>query len=92
MYPIKPQIKPEATYPLDSPARPVLFQPCRWYIVVSATDAVTGHSFPVARHDCSSLLHARTLLTELRELAADLAESLPGLTAQGYELAECSAI
>jgi len=59
-----------------------------WYVLVSVTNMETGEAVPCARHDCRDMLEARTLLTELRELAADLTEFLPGLTVTGYELAE----
>ena len=57
----------------------------RYYVVVSVTNPATGRKIPVSRHDCRDLLQARTLLSEMRELALDLAEFLPGLTAEGYE-------
>jgi len=68
-----------------------VFVPSRWQVVLSLTHPVTGEVIPVARHDCRDLLHARTLLAEMRELAADIAEWLPGLTAEGYALAEAQA-
>ena len=57
----------------------------RYYVVVSVTNPATGRKISVSRHDCRDLLQARTLLSEMRELATDLTEFLPGLTAQGYE-------
>ena len=82
------------TYPLSTnievvavPAR-VVFTPSRWYVTVSVTDPITGLPVVCARHECSSLAQARTLLTEIREMAEDVSEFLPGVTATGYELAE----
>ena len=63
----------------------------RYYVVVSVTNPATGKKIPVSRHDCRDILQARTLLSEMRELASDLAEWLPGLTAEGYEVAPVSA-
>lgn len=57
-----------------------------YYVVVSVVHAKSGRRTPVSRHECRNLLQARTLLSEMRELALDLAEYLPGLTAQGYEV------
>ncbi len=57
----------------------------RYYVVVSVTNPATGKKIPVSRHDCRDLLQARTLLSEMRDMALDLAEFLPGLTAEGYE-------
>ena len=59
-----------------------------FYVVITVCDLETGQAVPVSRHDCRDRLHAQTLLTELRELAADLAEFLPGMAATGFELGE----
>ena len=59
----------------------------RYYVVVSVVHAESGRKTPVSRHDCRDILQARTLLSEMRELAEVLAEWLPGLTAEGYEAA-----
>lgn len=61
--------------------------PVRWVVVVSATDPATGGHVSKS-HECRDLPHARTLLTELRDLAAEFGEYLPGLSVDGYELAE----
>ena len=45
----------------------------------------------VSRHDCRDRHHAAVLLSEVRELAEELAEFLPGLAAVGYELADAVA-
>ncbi len=58
----------------------------RYYVVVSVIHADSGRRTPVSRHNCRSLLQARTLLSEMRDMACDLAEFLPGLTAEGYEV------
>lgn len=60
----------------------------RWVVVVSVTDPVTGAQVARQPHECRDMCHARTLLTELRELAAELAEYLPGLSVEGYETGE----
>ena len=59
-----------------------------FYVVITVCDLETGQAVPVSRHDCRDRLHARTLLSEIRELAEDLTEFLPGLTATGFELGE----
>ena len=63
-------------------------QPVPWYVVITVTDMETGEAVPVSRFDCRDLLHARTLLSEIRELAESLEEFLPGLVATGYELGD----
>jgi len=64
-----------------------VFQPSRWVVQVSTTSLVTGRKILVSRHQCRDRHHAATLLSEIRELAEDLTDFLPGLTASGYELA-----
>ena len=71
------------TAPIETAAALVPF-----YVVITVCDLETGQAVPVSRHDCRDRLHAQTLLTELRELAADLAEFLPGMAATGFELGE----
>lgn len=61
--------------------------PARWVVVVSATDPITG-GYVSKSHECRDLPHARTLLTELRDLAEEFGEYLPGLSVDGYELAD----
>ena len=63
-------------------------QPVPWYVVITVTDMETGEAVPVSRFDCRDLLQARTLLSEIRELAEGLEEFLPGLVATGSELGE----
>ena len=58
----------------------VTAQPVRWVIVVSITDPIRKNQVVSAKHECSSLAHARTLLTEIREMAAEFGEYLPGLS------------
>ena len=65
-----------------------VFQPSRWIVQVSTTSLVTGRKVLVSRHPCRDRDHIATLLPEIRELAEDLTDFLPGLTASGYELAE----
>ena len=62
-------------------------RPVRWVVVVSATDPVTGGHVSKS-HECRDLPHARGLLTELRDLAEEFGEYLPGLSVDGYELAD----
>ena len=69
----------------------VVFQPSRWIVHISVTSPENGEAVLVARHSCRDRHHAATLLSEIRELAEDLAEFLPGLTATGYEVAEAVA-
>jgi hypothetical protein len=64
------------------------FVPAHWIVTVSAADHATGQSVCLVQHQCSSRLHGSTLLTELREVLADLAELVPGLSVAGYEVAE----
>ena len=59
-----------------------------YYVVITVCDLETGQAVPVSRHDCRDRLHARTLLSEIRELAEGLTEFLPGLAATGFELGE----
>lgn len=91
----KQEVKP--FYPLPTtmeivpaPARPILFQqdppPVRWLVTVSVVDPLTKKAIICARHECESLGHARTLLTEIREMAEDVSEFLPGVSAEGWEL------
>ena len=61
--------------------------PVRWVVVVSATDPITGGHVSKS-HECRDLPHARGLLTDLRDLAAEFGEYLPGLSVDGYELAD----
>ena len=63
-------------------------QPPRWVVVISITDPVTGAQITSKQHECRDALHARTMLTEIRELVEDLSEFLPGLSAEGYEIGE----
>ena len=58
----------------------------RWIVHVTVTHPQTGKALRVSRHECRDRLHAATLLSEVRELAEDLTEFLPGLGAEGYEL------
>ena len=66
----------------------VVFQPLRWLVHVTVANPETGKAMLVSRHDCRDRHHAAVLLSEVRELAEDLAEFLPGLAAVGYELAQ----
>ena len=70
----------------------VVFQPSRWMVHVSVTSPETGKPMLVSRHECRDRHHAATLLSEVRELAEDLADFLPGLTAEGYELSEAALV
>ena len=63
-------------------------EPVPYYVVITVCDLETGQAVPVSRIDCRDLLHARNLLSEVRELAEDLAEFLPGMAATGFELGE----
>ena len=66
----------------------VIFEPNRWIVHVTVTHPQTGKAVRVSRHECRDRHHAATLLSEIRELAEDLTEFLPGLGAEGYELME----
>ena len=70
----------------------LLPKPCeqglRWLVHVTVTSPETGKALLVSRHECRDRHHAAVLLSEIRELAEELAEFLPGLGAVGYELAE----
>ena len=70
----------------------VVFAPSRWMVHISVTSPQTGKPLLVSRHECRDRHHAATLLSEVRELAEDLAEFLPGLTAEGYELSEAALV
>ena len=63
-------------------------QPAGWLVVISVTNIETGQIVPVARHSCSDVLQAKTMLAEIREVGDDLFDLLPGITAAGYELLE----
>jgi len=63
-------------------------QPPHWVVVISITDPVTGAQITSKQHKCRDVLHARTMLTEIRELVEDLSEFLPGLSAEGYEIGD----
>ena len=63
-------------------------QPAGWLVVISVTNIETGQIVPVARHACSDVLRARTMLSEIREVGDELFDLLPGITAVGYELSE----
>lgn len=62
--------------------------PPRWVIVISITDPVRKNQVICAKHECRTLFHARTLLTEIREMAAEFGEYCPGLSIEGYELVD----
>ncbi len=68
----------------------VVFTPSRWMVHISVSNPKTGKPLLVSRHECRDRHHAATLLSEIRELAEDLAEFLPGLSAEGYELSEAA--
>lgn len=70
----------------------VVFAPSRWIVHVTVTSPETGKALLVSRHECRDKHHAATLLSEIRELAADLSEFLPGLGAEGYELSEAALV
>ena len=70
----------------------VIFAPRRWIVHVTVTSPETGKALLVSRHECRDKHHAATLLSEIRELAEDLAEFLPGLAAEGYELSEAALV
>ena len=70
------------------PARKTAVPPSRWVVVVSVTDPVTGAQVASKKHECRDALHARTLLTEVRELAEEMGQFLPGLSVEGYEVGE----
>ena len=67
----------------EKPAEPVPY-----YVVITVCDLETGQAVPVSRIDCRDLLHARNLLSEMGELAQDIAEFVPGMVATGFELGE----
>ncbi len=69
-----------------------MFTPNHWFVIVSVQMQLTGQSVQVMQHPCRDRHHAQTLLTEIRELAAELEESglLPGITASGVEVCEHS--
>ena len=70
-----------------------MFVPTKYLVTVFATDAVTGQKIAVVQHVCRSKFTAQVMLTEIREIAEDLAQSghLPGLSAEGSVLAELAA-
>lgn len=68
----------------------VVFTPSRWMVHISVSNPKNGKSMLVSRHECRDKHHVATLLSEIRELAEDLADFLPGLKAEGYELAEAA--
>ncbi len=72
----------------------VAFIPSRFIVTVSALSAATGAVVPVIQHECRDRLHGVQLLTELRDLAAELAETglLPGLSVAGYEVQEAVSV
>ena len=59
-----------------------------YYVVITVCDLETGQAVPVSRIDCRDRLHARNLLSEMGELAQDIAEFVPGMVATGFELGE----
>ena len=59
-----------------------------YYVVITVTDLETGQAVPVSRIDCRDRLHAQNLLSEMGELAQDIAEFVPGMAATGFELGE----
>lgn len=63
----------------------------RYEVVISVTDLATGAALVRKAHECNGLAQARTLLTNLREMAEELSEYLPGLSVEGYERAETAA-
>ena len=67
----------------EKPAEPVPY-----YVVITVCDLETGQAVPVSRIDCRDLRHARNLLSEMGELAQDIAEFVPGMVATGFELGE----
>ena len=69
-------------------SKEVVFQPLRWLVHVTVTSPETGKAMLVSRHECRDRHHAAVLLSEIRELAEELAEFLPSLGAVGYELAQ----
>ncbi len=61
-------------------------EPNRWAILLGFPHPETGEQITIASHECRDLLQARTLLSEMRELASDIAEWLPGLIVEGIEI------
>ena len=64
-----------------------MFTPTRWVVIVSVKSALSGRTIKVMSHDCRDRLHAQTLLAELRDLAEQLQDFMPGMTAAGMEIA-----
>ena len=60
--------------------------PNRWVVILGFPHPETGEPLTLSSHECRDILQAKTLLTEMRELAADIAEWLPGLIVEGYEV------
>lgn len=65
--------------------------PTRYEVVIRVTDPATGAALVRKAHECSGLAEARTLLTNLREMAEELSAYLPGLSVEGYECGETPA-
>ena len=63
----------------------------RYEVVIRVTDPATGAALVRKAHECSGLAEARTLLTNLREMAEELSAYLPGLSVEGYEREEAPA-
>ena len=64
-----------------------MFTPTHWVVIVSVKSALSGRTIKVMSHDCRDRLHAQTLLAELRDLAEQLQDFMPGMTAAGMEIA-----
>jgi hypothetical protein len=63
----------------------------RYEVVIRVTDPATGAALVRKAHECCGLAQARTLLTNLREMAEELSEYLPGLSVEGYAREETPA-
>ena len=83
---------PSTIVPQVKTVQEVTAQPVRWVIVVSITDPIRKNQVVSAKHECNSLAHARTLLTEIREMAAEFGEYCPGLSIEGYELVDAASL
>lgn len=62
-----------------------MFTANHWVVTVSVRNPLTDLAILVAQHECRDRLHAQTLLAEIRDLADQLGDFLPGVEASCME-------
>ena len=62
-----------------------MFTANHWVVTVSVQNPLTDLAIIVAQHECEDRLQAQTLLGEIRDLADQLGDFLPGVHASCLE-------